>query len=121
MIGKISGDAKVDFIQNCDLFVMPSYKVKNSIEGFGISYIEAAAYGIPSIAGIEGGVVDAVANSKTGWCINPLSIKELADTLMEAINNDKKRREYGLQAQKNFLDYFLGEKVFRKFVDTIRI
>ena len=71
---------------------MPSYKVKNSIEGFGISYIEAAAYGIPSIAGIEGGVVDAVNHSRSGWCVNPLSLKELSDTLMEAINNEKKRR-----------------------------
>ena len=35
---------------------MPSYKVEKSIEGFGISLCEAAAYGIPSIAGEEGGV-----------------------------------------------------------------
>ena len=48
LIGKVSGHDKVNFIQNCDLFVMPSYKVKNSIEGFGISYIEAASYGKPS-------------------------------------------------------------------------
>ena len=121
LIGKISRHDKFDFIQNCDLFVMPSYKVKNSIEGFGISYIEAAAYGIPSIAGIEGGVVDAVANSRTGWCIDPLSLKELADTLKDAINNEKKREEYGLQAQKQFVDYFSGEKVFRKLMDTISI
>ena len=119
--GKISGDLKVDFIKKSDLFIMPSYKVKNSIEGFGISYIEAAAYGIPSIAGIEGGVVDAVNHSRSGWCVNPLSLKELSDTLMEAINNEKKRKKYGSQAKKQFMHYFLGEKVFRKLVDTISI
>ena len=121
LIGKISGDTKLDLIKNCDLFVMPSYKVENSIEGFGISYIEAAAYGVPSIAGIEGGVGDAVTNAETGWCVNPLNLDELSDTLKEAINNEKKRREYGLQARKHFLDYFSGEKVFRKFMDTISI
>ena len=121
LIGKISGDSKVDFIKKSDLFIMPSYKVKNSIEGFGISYIEAAAYGIPSIAGIEGGVVDAVNHSRSGWCVNPLSLKELSDTLMEAINNEKKRKEYGSQAKKQFMHYFSGEKVFRKLVDTISI
>ncbi len=121
LIGKISGDSKVDFIKKSDLFIMPSYKVKNSIEGFGVSYIEAAAYGIPSIAGIEGGVEDAVNHSRSGWCVNPLSLKELSDTLMEAINNEKKRKEYGSQAKKQFMHYFLGEKVFRKLVDTISI
>ncbi len=121
LIGKISSDLKVDFIKRSDLFIMPSYKVKKSIEGFGISYIEAAAYGIPSIAGIEGGVVDAVIDSSTGWCVNPLSLKDLSGTLMEAINNEKKRREYGLQAKKQLVHYFSGEKVFRKLVDTISI
>ena len=43
LIGKISGDTKLDLIKNCDLFVMPSYKVENSKEGFGISYIETDA------------------------------------------------------------------------------
>ena len=42
---------------------MPSYKVNGSIEGFGISYIEAAAFRIPSIAGLDGGVTDAVIDS----------------------------------------------------------
>ena len=98
---------------------MPSYRVKNSIEGFGISYVEAAAYGIPSIAGIEGGVKDAVIDSQTGWCVDPLNPKQLSQTLIEAINNGTKRKKYGIQARKKFLDIFLGEKVFRKFMNTI--
>ncbi len=121
LIGKVSGDTKVDFIKKSDLFIMPSYKTENSIEGFGISYIEAAAYGIPSIAGIDGGVIDAVTDSMTGWCVNPLSLNELSDTIMEAINNEKKRKEYGQKAKRQFMDYFSGEKVFRKLVETISI
>ncbi len=119
LIGKISGDTKERFFENSDLFVMPSYRVKNSIEGFGISYVEAAAYGIPSIAGIEGGVSDAVIDSQTGWCVNPLNQKQLSQTILEAINNETKRKKYGMQARKKFLDTFLGEKVFRKFMETV--
>jgi len=100
---------------------MPSYKVKNSIEGFGISYIEAAAYRIPSIAGLDGGVTDAVIDKKTGWCVDPLNQEQLANVLRDAINNKDQRQKYGLYAEKNFLQYFLGEKVFRKFMDTIKI
>ena len=119
LVGKVNTQEKESFLEKSDLFVMPSYKVNNSIEGFGISYVEAAAYGVPSIAGIEGGVKDAVIDAKTGWCVDPLDRLALTDTLKSAINNKKLREKYGNNAQKKFLDYFLGEKVFRKFMDVI--
>ncbi len=119
LVGKVNTQEKESFLEKSDLFVMPSYKVNNSIEGFGISYVEAAAYGVPSIAGIEGGVKDAVIDAKTGWCVDPLDKLALTDTLKSAINNKKLREKYGNNAQKKFLDYFLGEKVFRKFMDVI--
>ena len=119
LVGKVNTQQKESFLEKSDLFVMPSYKVNNSIEGFGISYVEAAAYGVPSIAGIEGGVKDAVLDAKTGWCVDPLDKLALTDTLKSAINNKKLREKYGNNAQKKFLDYFLGEKVFRKFMDVI--
>mgnify|MGYP005692076739 FL=1 len=121
LIGKINNNLKQKFLESSDVFVMPSYKVNESIEGFGISYIEAAAFRIPSIAGLDGGVTDAVIDSKTGWCVNPLNQDQLANVLKDAINNKDLRQKYGLHAEKQFLQYFLGEKVFRKFMDTIRI
>ena len=119
LIGKINNQDKDYFLNSSDLFIMPSYSVGKSIEGFGISYIEAAAYGIPSIAGVEGGVKDAVLDKKTGWCVDPLNKDELLNVLLEAINNNKKREKFGSQAKKQFIDEFLGEKVFRKFMRTI--
>jgi len=117
--GAITNKDKEYFLSIADLFIMPSYKVEKSIEGFGISYVEAAAYAIPSIAGQEGGVKDAVLDKKTGWCIDPLNRKQLSKILLEAINNNKKRELLGVQAQKQFLNSFVGEKVFRKFMKTI--
>ena len=36
---------------------MPSIKYKKSVEGFGISFIEAAQFGFPSIGGKDGGAL----------------------------------------------------------------
>ena len=119
LIGKITDKEKVYFLNSSDLFIMPSYNVGKSIEGFGISYIEAAAYGIPSIAGVEGGVKDAVLDKKTGWCVDPLNKDKLLNVLIEAINNNKKREKFGFQAREKFINEFLGENVFRKFMRTI--
>ena len=117
--GAITNKDKEYYLSIADLFIMPSYKVEKSIEGFGISYVEAAAYSIPSIAGQEGGVTDAVLDKKTGWCVNPMNQKQLSKVLLEAINNNKKRELLGRQAQEEFLNSFVGEKVFRKFMKTI--
>ena len=119
LLGRVSDENKNQLLKKSDLFVMPSYKVGNSIEGFGISYIEAASYGIPSISGVEGGISDAVFDLKTGWCVNPLNSNQLLDTIKEAVNNKNKREKFGLEAKKQFLKKFLGEKVFRKFMNTI--
>ena len=46
----ITNDLKNALIAKSDVFIMPSVIHKTSVEGFGIAYVEAAQYGIPSIA-----------------------------------------------------------------------
>ena len=52
--------------------VMPtSDQIHNrSVEGFGIAYIEAAIFGICSVATNIGGVSDAIIDGETGILIN---------------------------------------------------
>jgi phosphatidylinositol alpha-1,6-mannosyltransferase len=41
------------------------------IEGFGLSYLEAASFGVPSIAGRSGGVPEAVEEGTSGFLVPP--------------------------------------------------
>ena len=45
----ISEELKNALISKSDIFVMPSIIHEKSVEGFGISFIEAAQHGVPSI------------------------------------------------------------------------
>ena len=47
----INQDLKNSLVSKSNVFVMPSIIHKNSVEGFGIAYVEAAQYGVPSIGG----------------------------------------------------------------------
>ena len=47
VLGFITEDEKQTLLKEADLFLMPSYIDSNSLEGFGISYAEAAMYGVP--------------------------------------------------------------------------
>ena len=75
-IGSVTDAQKKYIFNKTDLMVMPTIdeSVNKSIEGFGISYIEAALFGIPSIASNVGGTSEAVIHDKTGIILNMYSI-----------------------------------------------
>jgi phosphatidylinositol alpha-1,6-mannosyltransferase len=69
---------------SADIFVMASREIPGRldlIEGFGIAFLEAAASGLPVIAGRSGGVADAVRDGKTGFLIDPEDPKEIAEAI----------------------------------------
>ncbi len=66
---------------SCDIFVMASREIPGRldlVEGFGISFLEASASGLPVVAGDSGGVSDAVQHGKTGLLVNPDNPEDIA-------------------------------------------
>ena len=63
--------------------VMPTIdeSENRSVEGFGIAYLEAAFFGIPSIASNVGGTKEAVLHNKTGIIVN--NIDDLFQSIHE--------------------------------------
>ena len=64
-----------------DVFAMPVRRDGDSVEGFGIVYMEAAYYGTPSLAGSEGGAVDAVLDGQTGLVVDGLDVDAITAQL----------------------------------------
>lgn len=64
--GQVSDRELLDYYRLADVFVMPSAK-----EGFGIAFLEAAAAGVPVIAGNQDGSVDPLADGAIGTLIPP--------------------------------------------------
>ena len=120
--GKIERDIeKEKFLEKSDIFLMPSFQDKYSVEGFGLSYVEAAKFGIPSIAGNSGGAKEAIINNNTGWCANTQDNEELTSILIEAITNSKLRHFYGKNALKRFESELNADIVTNKLIDFIKI
>ncbi len=81
-------DEELAAVYTCgDLFSMPSRRHKNSVEGFGIVYLEAAACGVPSIAGKNSGGEDAVLDGETGFLVDPHSPEDIATAINRAIED----------------------------------
>ena len=97
---KISKDLKNTLVAKSNIFVMPSIIYKKSVEGFGIAFIEAAQYGIPSIGGKDGGASDAIEHQKNGLICDGNNLDEIYSSINDILNN-KKYLEYGKTAKKN--------------------
>ena len=97
---KISQDLKNTLVAKSNIFVMPSIIYKKSVEGFGIVFIEAAQYGIPSIGGKDGGASDAIEHQKNGLICDGNNLDEIYSSINDILNN-KKYLEYGRTAKEN--------------------
>ena len=54
-----------------DIYVGLTRETPTDVEGFGISFVEAAACGLPVIATRSGGIPDAVSDGETGVLLEP--------------------------------------------------
>ena len=96
-----------------NIFVMPSIIHNKSVEGFGIAYIEAAQYGIPSIGGKDGGASDAILHEKTGLICDGNNLEEIYSSIDKMLK-DHKYREYGKEAKK-FSENFYWNKIIKSY------
>ncbi len=69
-------------------------------EGFGIVFLEAAACGVPSVAGRSGGAHEAVADGDTGFVVSPRAIGEVRTALEVLCHDPKRRAEMGRAARE---------------------
>jgi len=83
----------------CDIFVMPSVLEHRADgwtgEGFGIVYIEAAAFGLPVVAGSGGGAPEAVRDGVSGVVVNGASPDAVAAALVRLARDRDLRRAMG--------------------------
>jgi phosphatidylinositol alpha-1,6-mannosyltransferase len=109
----ISSDLKNSLLAKSDIFVMPSIIHKTSVEGFGIAYVEAAQYGIPSLGGKDGGASDAIEHDKTGLICDGNNLDDIYSSLDTMIEN-KKYLELGKNA-KEYVAKFQWEKILEEY------
>ena len=116
-INNTSKDLKLALIKNSNLFLMPSRIEKKSVEGFGISFMEAASYGVASIGGKDGGASDAIRHDKTGLICDGNNLNSIYDAVLNFFEN-KNSIEYG-KAASNFSENFYWDKIIKKYINLI--
>ena len=107
--GPVYGATKWSYLKNCRLLCVPP-----RTESFGIIYLEAMAYGLPTVTSNVGGIPEVVGDSAI--LVPPNDPSALADALIQVLTDQKladNLREKGLERVKRF-DWEVFSQKIRK-------
>ena len=113
----VNEDLKLSLIAEANLFLMPSRIEKSSVEGFGISFMEAASYGVASIGGKDGGASDAINHNQTGLICDGADLNSIYDSVITFFNNNN-HIKFGKNA-KQFSEKFYWNKIVKNYLKLI--
>jgi phosphatidylinositol alpha-1,6-mannosyltransferase len=113
LTGFLPDDEINDHFLLSDVFVMPSKG-----EGFGISFIEAAACGCISIAGNIDGSVDALLQGELGKLVNPNDQTAITNAINEVLSLPDRTKTSQI-LQEKCLKHFSFEKYKVKVYDLL--
>ena len=102
LLGRVSDDDRAALLGAADVFVMACRNRWLGLEqeGFGIVFLEAAAAGVPQIAGDSGGAAEAVVHGETGLVVHdPEDPGRVAEALRTLLAEPKLRKRMGRAAR----------------------
>jgi len=104
-----------------DVFVMPSGRPSagKAGEGFGISYVEAGACGLPVVASCSGGGAEIVVEGETGRVIDPEDPGALQEAIASLLADPAGARRLG-EAARRSCERFDWERGVDRLVTTLR-
>lgn len=97
--GRVDDAEKFRLLAQAEVMAMPVRREGNSVEGFGMVYLEAAWCGVPALAGLEGGAADAVVDGQTGLLVDGSDAASVQAALARLLGDAGLRERLGQAAQ----------------------
>ncbi len=100
LLGRVSDVDLPALYGSADVFAMLCRERWGGLEaeGFGIVFLEAAACGVPAVAGRSGGAHEAVVDGATGLVVDPTDVGAVRDAISALVTDDAGRTRLGRAA-----------------------
>jgi glycosyltransferase involved in cell wall biosynthesis len=103
------------YLSAIDVFCLPSLQ-----QGIGVMMLEAMALGRPVIASGVGGVVSVIEDNRTGLIVPPSDSRNLADRIIELLQNRERAREIAATGQQMIRDRFNETRMLDEMIQVYR-
>jgi phosphatidylinositol alpha-1,6-mannosyltransferase len=103
MLGRVADSDLPDLYRSADVFALCCRSRWGGLEqeGFGIVFLEAAATGVPCVAGDSGGAAEAVLDRETGLVVpNPSDVDSVAGAIGRLLSDPGLAQHLGRAARK---------------------
>lgn len=122
LIGEISNELRNENLKLADVFIMTSYydKKYKSIEGFGIVFLEANFYKLPTIGSYSGGIPRAIDNDKSGFLLKSYDIIGLKNKIMQLYEDKNLRKTLGEYGYKRTIEKYNWERIYLEYLKIIK-
>ncbi len=117
-LGWITEPEKSLILKKSDLFVMTPTTVGESVEGFGMAYIDASFHGVASIGSDSGGVSDAILNNKTGIICESGNQKMITEKILFLLENKELRQDMGAKGKIRANESYAWDKKIIEYLDA---
>jgi len=84
-----------------------------TMEGLGVSLLQASAAGTPIVATRAGGIPEIVRNGENGYLLEPGDVNGIADAVISLLTDPGKAREFGQAGRERMLSHFSIEKMVK--------
>ena len=108
-IGQVPHEELAVYYHLADLFVLLTHPFEGREEGLGLVFLEAAAAGLPVVAGASGGVAEAVIDGETGYVVDTEKELDVINSITLLLDNEQKRLQFSRAAQARVQSTFVWE------------
>ncbi|MET0143491.1 MAG: glycosyltransferase family 4 protein [Ilumatobacteraceae bacterium] len=123
-LGRVEHEQLPDLYGCADVFAMPCRSRWGGLEqeGFGIVFVEAAACGVPQVAGGSGGAAEAVEHGVTGLIVDrPEDPAAVAEALEAILDDDAGRAAMGVRARERAVTEFSYDVLAERLGRTLGV
>jgi len=89
-------DGRLDALyRRCDAFILPPVNSGAAFEGFGLTYLEANAYGKPVVGSLGCGAEDAIQDGENGFLAPQADSEAVASRILQLLDDPSAARRMG--------------------------
>jgi len=117
-LGWIKNDNVPNILSTFDICVLPS---RLDSESFGVAAVEAGAAKLPCIVSNVGGLPEVIVDKVTGIVVDKNNPDQLADAIIDLINDEEKRLSIGLSAYERVSSTYIWDENVNSMVDQYKL